>query len=73
LKQLVETKATEIFEGLERIIQPFYNGRFGITLGIGFLVDEVFDQSSIGSPVDQASSPGSVEERSGERVPRRFI
>jgi hypothetical protein len=36
LKQLVETKATEIFEGLERISQPFYNGRFGITLSNAF-------------------------------------
>jgi len=72
LKQLVETKSTEIFEGSERICQPFYNGRIGITL-VDFVVDAAFDQSPIGSPIDQTSSPGSVEERSSEQMPRRFI
>ena len=41
----------------------------GITLSNDFLVDEAFDQSRIGSPVDQAGLPGSVEERPGEWMP----
>ena len=59
-------------EGLERISELFYNGRIGITLGNCFLVDEAFDQSPIGSPVDRAGLPGSVKERSGEWIPSEF-
>jgi hypothetical protein len=39
LEQLVETKLTEMGEGFERISEPIYNGRIGITLGSDFLVD----------------------------------
>jgi hypothetical protein len=69
LKQVVETKSAEIFESIERISQPFYNGGIGITLGMNFMVDEAFDQSSIGSAVDRADLRGSAEEQSSEWLP----
>jgi hypothetical protein len=72
-EQLVETKLTEMGEGLERISEPFYNGRIGITLGNCFLADEAFDQSRISSPVDQAGLPGAVEEQTGKSVPWKFL
>jgi hypothetical protein len=59
--------------GFEWISQPFYNGRVGATLSKDLLVDEAFDRSRIGPPVDRAGLPGSVEERSGEWVPWKFI
>jgi hypothetical protein len=48
LKQLVETEATEIFEGFERISQPFYNGRFAPPLSPYLLMDEAFDPALVG-------------------------
>ena len=47
LKQLVETKATEIRDGIEWISQPFYNGRFDPRLKPDLLADEAFDPAPV--------------------------